>query len=642
MCGIAGCITQSSSRASGRIGAVLDSLQHRGPDDQGWLFYSRGQVRLGRDRNEADQSGEVMLLHRRLSILDLSRAGWQPMGRDGRYYIVYNGEIYNYVELRKELEELGQRFESQSDTEVLLAAYEEWGTQALPRFTGMFAFALLDVRQRRVLLARDFFGIKPLYYCESPDGVAFASELNTLFQLVDVKRSIDPHNLLLYLRHGLSDHGSATLLKGFQQLPAAHYLEISVDEPSVEGPICYWQPKLQPAIKISFEDAAEELRHLFLESIRLHLRSDVPIGTALSGGIDSSSIVACMRKAEPELDIHAISYIAESSRLSEEKWIDIVGKATRAQVHKVRVRPSDLARDLDALLLAQQEPFGSTSVYAQFRVFQLAREHGIKVMLDGQGADELLGGYRYCVSARLASLIRQHKFTDLVRLLRGASHEPNSDALWLILCSADYLVPKSLQAPLRALIAKELTPKWVKASWFNRHGVDPSNVNYCPNPEVLRHTLIRTLFVTSLPHLLRYEDRNSMAFSIESRVPFLTPQLAEFMLSIPEEYIVSRDGTTKAIFRRAMRGIVPDSILDRRDKIGFATPEKEWLNAVDGWVQTTLSSDVASSLPFLDLASIRNQWSEIVSGQRPFDSRVWRWLNVIRWSGESQIEYVWT
>jgi asparagine synthase (glutamine-hydrolysing) len=349
-----------------------------------------------------------------------------------------------------------------------------------------------------------------------------------------------------------------------------------------------------------------------------------------------------MRKVEPDLEIHAISYIAENSRLSEEKWIDIVGKATRAQVHKVRVHPSDLARDLDALLKAQQEPFGSTSVYAQFRVFQLARERGIKVMLDGQGADELLGGYRYCVSARLASLIRQRKFTDVVRLLRGASRGPNSDALWLILCSADYLVPKSLQAPLRALIAKELTPKWVKASWFDRHGVDPGNVNYCPDPEVLRHTLLRTLFVTSLPHLLRYEDRNSMAFSIESRVPFLTPQLAEFMLSIPEEYIISRDGTTKAIFRRAMRGIVPDSILDRRDKIGFATPEKEWLNAVDGWVQTTLSSDVASSLPFLDLAGIRNQWSEIVSGQRPFDSRVWRWLNVIRWSGEAQIEYVWT
>jgi asparagine synthase (glutamine-hydrolysing) len=642
MCGLAGFIARSSNNASCRVEAVLQSLQHRGPDDQGWLSYSRGQVRLGRHWTGINQDCEVILLHRRLSILDLSSAGWQPMGKNGHYYIVYNGEIYNYLELRKELEDCGHQFESQSDTEVLLAAYEEWGVQALPRFTGMFAFALLDVRQRRVLVARDFFGIKPFYYCDSPKGFAFASELDTLFKLVDAKRHIDPHNLLLYLRHGLSDQGSSTLLKGFHQLPAAHYLEISIDETSAPTPICYWRPKLQPAVKMSFDEAAEELRTLFLESIRLHLRSDVPVGTALSGGIDSSSIIACMRKVEPDLEIHAISYIAENSLLSEEKWIDIVGNSARAQVHKVRVRPSDLARDLDALLKTQQEPFGSTSVYAQYRVFQLARERGIKVMLDGQGADELLGGYRYCVSARLASLIRQQKFSDAFRLLRGASRAPNSDALWLILCSADYLLPQSLQAPLRAMVAKDLTPKWVKASWFKSHGADSKHVNYCADPEVLRQTLMRTLFVTSLPHLLRYEDRNSMAFSIESRVPFLTPKLTEFMLSIPEEHIIGRDGTTKAVFRRAMRGIVPDNILDRQDKIGFATPEKEWLRAVDGWVQATLSSEAALSLPFLDLGSIRGQWSEIVSGRQAFDSRVWRWLNVIRWSGEAQIDYGWT
>ena len=641
MCGIAGFVTRSSSNATARIPSVLQSLEHRGPNDQGWLLYSRGEVRLGREWLERDQACEVVLLHRRLSILDLSTAGWQPMGKDGRYYVVYNGEIYNYVELRKELEDCGYHFHSQSDTEVLLTAYEQWGVQALARFTGMFAFALLDTRRRTLLLARDFFGIKPLYYCASSDCLAFASELNTLFKLGDAKRHVDPHNLLLYLRHGLSDQGSATLLEGFRQLPAAHYLEISIDNPTANAPVCYWRPELQPATKISFEEAAEQLRSMFLDSIRLHLRSDVPIGTALSGGIDSSSIVACMREVAPELEIHAISYIAEDPKLSEEKWIDIVGKAAGARVHKVWARPSEFVRDLDALLRTQQEPFGSTSVYAQYRVFQLARERGITVMLDGQGADELLGGYRYFVSARFASLIRRRKFGDAFHLLRGASRSPNTDALWLLLCSADYLLPYSLQSPLRAIVAKELTPKWVKASWFRKHGVDSKHVNYCATPEVLRQTLMRTLFVTSLPHLLRYEDRNSMAFSIESRVPFLTPRLAEFMLSIPEEHIITQDGTTKAVFRRAMRGIVPDSILDRRDKIGFATPEKEWLKAVDSWVQSTLASEAASSLPFLDLRSMRGQWSEIVSGRQPFDSRVWRWLNVIRWSQELQIDYAW-
>jgi len=350
MCGIAGFATRSSSNAIARIPAVLRSLEHRGPDDQGWLSFSRGKVRLGREWPEGDQACEVVLLHRRLSILDLSTAGWQPMGKDGRYYIVYNGEIYNYLELRKELEDCGYRFHSQSDTEVLLTAYEQWGVLALPRFIGMFAFVLLDTQRRTLLLARDFFGIKPLYYYASSDCLAFASELDTLFKLVDVKRHVDPHNLLLYLRHGLSDQGSTTLLEGFQQLPAAHYLEISIDDPASGAPVCYWRPEPQPERKLSFEEAAEQLRNVFLESIRLHLRSDVPIGTALSGGIDSSSIVACMRKVAPELEIHAISYIAEESRISEEKWIDIMGDAVGAQVHKVRARPSEFVNDLDALL----------------------------------------------------------------------------------------------------------------------------------------------------------------------------------------------------------------------------------------------------------------------------------------------------
>jgi asparagine synthase (glutamine-hydrolysing) len=639
MCGIAGFISGSSDDATVRIPAVLQSLDHRGPDDQGWLLYSRGDVRLGREWQEGEHACEVALLHRRLSILDLSSGGWQPMSKDGRYYVVYNGEIYNYLELRKELEDFGCQFHSRSDTEVLLVAYEQWGVDALRRFIGMFAFAILDTHRRTLLLARDFFGIKPLYYCTSSGRLAFASELSTLFQLIDSKRQVDPQNLLLYLRHGLSDQGSCTLLEGFQQLPAAHYLEISVDNPGSLAPICYWRPELQPTTKISFEEAAEQLRSLFLESIRLHLRSDVPVGTALSGGIDSSSIVACMRRVEPDLEIHAISYIAEDSRLSEEGWIDIVGQAADAHVHKVRARPDELVRDLDALLGTQQEPFGGTSVYAQYRVFGLAQEKGIKVMLDGQGADELFGGYRYFLSARFASLIRQQRFSDAFRLLRGASRLPNADALWLLLCSADYLLPRSLQAPLRAMVAKELTPRWVKSSWFMKHGADSNQVNYCASPEVLRQTLLRTLFVTSLPHLLRYEDRNSMAFSIESRVPFLTPQLAEFMLSIPEEYIIARDGTSKAVFRRAMRGIVPDCILDRRDKIGFATPEREWLEAVDGWVQATLASEAAASLPFLDLDAMRRQWSAILSGRQVFDNRVWRWLNVILWSEQLQLDY---
>jgi asparagine synthase (glutamine-hydrolysing) len=236
-------------------------------------------------------------------------------------------------------------------------------------------------------------------------------------------------------------------------------------------------------------------------------------------------------------------------------------------------------------------------------------------------------------------LVRQHRFGDALKLLRHAAKLPDSGVAQVLLSSADYFFPLTWQKPLRALIAKEFTPNWVNAEWFRENGCDGANVNYCTGPNVLRTTLLRTLTETSLPHLLRYEDRNSMAFSIESRVPFLTTQLAEFVLSLPQEYIVSLNGTSKAVFRRAMHGIVPQDILDRKDKIGFATPEREWLSNLDVWVQDTLNSDTAAGMPFLRLEAMHHEWKAILAGRQSFDNRVWRWLNVIRWSQQFALNY---
>ncbi|MGH9633232.1 MAG: asparagine synthase (glutamine-hydrolyzing) [Candidatus Angelobacter sp.] len=640
MCGIAGYISGARRPDLASVGRALELLQHRGPDDAGWLTYSPGSLRTGRSWVAGgDSDPDLVLLHRRLSILDLTTSGWQPMAsHDGRYSIVFNGEIYNFLELREELARAGHEFQSRSDTEVLLAAYAEWGKECLGRLIGMFAFAIFDGERRTVFLARDFFGIKPLYYSSSKQQFAFASELKALLELSQAPRHVNSSSLLLYLRHGLSDQGAATLLSDVHQLPAAHCMEISLDRTETAQPIRYWQPEITPT-DISFDEAAARLRDLFLESIRLHLRSDVPVGAALSGGIDSSAIVAAMRTVVPGLEIHAFSYIADDARLSEEKWIDSMVQRTGAHSHKVRANSQELVRDLDKLLSVQEEPFGSTSIYAQNRVFRLASEAGIKVMLDGQGADELLGGYRYYLAARFASLIRQHRFAEALRFLRNASHLPNTSAMTVALWTADYLIPARWQKPLRALIAKEFTPRWVNSRWFQERGETPVKVNYCRDQHVLRFALLRTLSDTSLPHLLRYEDRNSMAFSIESRVPFLTPELANFVLSLPENYIVADDGTSKAVFRKAMRGIVPDEILDRKDKIGFATPEQEWLRVIDGWVQQTLHSEAAASMPFLNRTSMQREWEAIIQGRQAFDNRVWRWLNIIRWSQQFQLDY---
>jgi asparagine synthase (glutamine-hydrolysing) len=632
MCGIAGLVLTSAARVDGKLArGLLDDLEHRGPDDAGLLALRGRQVSLHREAAE-DFVANAILVHRRLSIIDLSPAGWQPMrSPDGRYFIIFNGEIYNYLELRAELSALGYRFRSDSDTEVLLAAYAEWGAKALHRLTGMFAFAILDVEQQKIFIARDFFGIKPLYYGRWRDGFVFASEINAILRLPGVSRRINPQRLYDYLRFGVTDYGGETLFDAVRQLPAAHYLEVWLEDARVSAPVRYWQVDPNERIDLSFDQAAYRLRDLFLESVSLHLRSDVAVGAALSGGIDSSSIVAAMRHVAPRQTIHAFSYIADDPAVSEERWVDLIGETVNLVVHKARPQPAELVSDLESLVALQGECFVSTSIYAQRRVFQLAGEAGIKVMLDGQGADEMLAGYQTYIAARLVSLVRQGRLGEAARFVWRArrSHGPRNWRLWLR--ALDFVMPPKVQAPLRRWIGEDLMSPWLNAKWFQDRDVTSASLNYGKGTDVLKQTLVRTLSDVSLPALLRYEDRNSMASSIESRVPFLTPALASFVLALPEEYIISADGTTKAVFRKAMRGIVPDAVLDRSDKIGFVTPENRWLVALRPWVERQLSSRTALEFSPINARRMVSEWSDIVAGRRRFDSRVWRWLNTILW-----------
>lgn len=639
MCGIAGLVVPPSRSLNREIvEQLLSHLKHRGPDDQGVLLFGQDGVRLGRSVPERVE-GEVLLVHQRLSILDLSKAGWQPMSSAGdRYHIVFNGEIYNYLELRAELEALGHIFFSNSDTEVLLTAYSHWGVGCLNRLVGMFAFSILDTQERKLFLARDFFGIKPLYYTLWQGGFAFASEISPLLELPGVSRQVNPQRLYDYLRFGLTDHGAETLFADINQLPSAHYLEVELDNPRQVKLSRYWQINLSDRLELSFEEAANQLRELFLESVNLHLRSDVPIGTALSGGIDSSAIVMGMRYLQPNLELHTFSYVASDPALSEERYIDIVGKSAGAVMHKVQSEPDDLVADFESLIKAQGEPFGSTSIYAQHRVFRLAREAGVKVMLDGQGADEILGGYPSYKGARLASLLRQHHWRETYQFTRAASATPGMGGRLLGQWAMSYMLPPRLQVLGRRLAGKDLTPSWLNTPWFKEREASPQLFDYTGSKTVLRESLLDSVTET-LPCLLRYEDRNSMTFSIESRVPFLTPTLVSFLLALPEEYIVAPDGTSKAVFRRAMRGIVPDVILDRKDKIGFATPERGWLTTLEPWVESTLQSEVAGQLPVLNLKEVEREWELMLTGTKPFNFNAWKWINLIEWSKQFKVEY---
>jgi len=641
MCGIAGILSSQGPTALGTITATLSRLlEHRGPDDHGWLLLGPEGLQRGRER-PPDRPAQLMLLHRRLSILDLTEAGWQPMTTPaGQHFIVFNGEIYNYLELRSELEALGHTFHSHSDTEVLLHAYIQWGSQALRRLVGMFAFAILDRPQGKLFLARDFFGIKPLYYTRTAGAFAFASEIKGLLELPGVSRRVNAQRLFEYLRFGKTDHGGQTLLNSVQQLPPAHYLEVSLDKPGTPAPVRYWTVNLHDRLDLSFPEAVGQVRSLFLDNVRLHLRSDVPLGAALSGGIDSSAIVTAMRRVEPRLHIHTFSYLADDPALSEERWVDIAGRRAGAVFHKIQLGPDELVDDLDKLVYQQDEPFGSTSIYAQYRVFRLAREAGITVMLDGQGADELLAGYRPYLAARVASLVRQGHWVEACRFLMRSIRLPGTGGLLrLLLQAAGMLVPPGIKAVAQRLLGDDLLPGWLNAAWFRRQGVTTIPPHRSGISDVLRDQLGQSVMETSLPMLLRFEDRSSMAFSIESRVPFLTPALAGFVLRLPEQYLIDRDGTSKNVFRQAMRGIVPDEVLDRRDKIGFSTPEKAWLSSLQPWVERTLACPAAGAIPALHRGGMQREWQAVLQGHKRFDFRVWRWVNLIRWAERFQVTF---
>lgn len=642
MCGIAGVIDPSPSFNEDRSlpARMSRSLKHRGPDDQGLLTLSRERLHCT-DLLDSEWRGEgLFLLHRRLSILELSKAGWQPMSSsDGRLHIVYNGEVYNFKELRLQLEGMGEIFRGASDTEVILSAYKKWGVSSFSKFQGMFALCIFDSSEKTLTLARDPFGIKPLFYSHHNGRFAFASEIPALLECSWIAREADPQAIYEYVRYGLSGHQTNSMIRHVSSLAPGHFVQIDLSAKAVHSPTAFWQLKLGPTLDLSFGEAKEKLKDLFLESVQLHLRSDVPIGAALSGGVDSSAIVSVMRHLEPNLDINTFSFVAPDGLINEERYVDIVAKKFGVRSFKVKPESHEIASDLSDIIVAQGEPFPSTSIYAQYRVFKLAKENGMKVLLDGQGADEYLAGYRFYISARLASLIRQGHYSKATHFAHQASLLPGMNFLGLALRAGDFFVPPRLQNLARRAVGRSPYPSWLNQRWLQDNQVQSRPLFFTSERETLRHTLARTLVESSLPPLLRYEDRNSMAFSIESRVPFLTTKLVEFCLHLPEEFILSDEAQPKHIFREAMRDIVPNEILDRTDKIGFQTPESRWLKEMSPWISSQLEASSLERLPILNSKVVRSNWLSVANGQSAFHDYIWRWVSLSAWAKTFQIKF---
>jgi asparagine synthase (glutamine-hydrolysing) len=601
-------------------------LAHRGPDAFGLALYDR-------NLKPADcSSAAVALMHRRLAIIDLDVRSNQPMASsDGRYVLIFNGEIYNYIELREELRRAGHHFITASDTEVLLAAFSKWREACLPRLLGMFA--VLDRKRREIFVARDAFGIKPLYWSGGHGFLAFASEIPALLELPRLKRTLDRSRALSFLARGRSDHGEGTLFSEVRQLPAGAYAYVPVDRPEQPQPRLWWSPK--PTARASHKANAEMLRQRFLSSIEVHLRSDVSVGCALSGGIDSSAIVLGARAvAGRSLRVRTFSFVADSPELDESSYVAEVVRASGAEAHFIRIIPDEFVGDMDRLLDCQGEPFGSPSIYAQYRVMQAAAAAGVKVMLDGQGADELFAGYRPFIARRLSELLRSLDLRNWLGLLQAASGERGT-MLGLLMQSLEPFLPPMLREPVRQLVGVPLVPSWVDA---NRLAAGAAALRCSVRIKSgLKDALVESLTESVLPALLRYEDRNSMAFSVESRVPFLTTGLAELAYSLPSDQLIDATAVTKKAFRDAMRGIVPDRILDRRDKVSFTTPNS-WVGKLLPRFQQVLDSELARSQSWLDSARLGRLLETGDRMGQPSVSAVWRTVILLRWMQRFEVE----
>lgn len=637
MCGIVGIYRFKEKAKPDCIQKMADTLIHRGRDDEGFLAvdFESGQAYplTGKDSkvqgmrvDEFHRPVHLFLGHRRLSIIDLSSAGHQPMcNEDGSLWIIYNGEVYNYLEVRKELDQLGHRFRSQTDTEVILHAFEEWGEECLRLFNGMWAFAILDLRAKKIFCSRDRAGVKPFYYIYDEGGFCFASEIKALLEID--KFSIKPNEQIIadYLFSGFIDHTRETFFENICQLRPGEYLLIERNRLTVHS---YWDIEPKEIHFARVEDYAERFYELLKDSIRLRLRSDVPIGTCLSGGLDSSSIVCLINKLMfngKNIDFRlagkrqkTFSSCFEDPEYDERKFIESVIDQTGAEKNYVFPKGDDLFKELSKLIWHQEEPFGSTSIYAQWNVMRCAKERDVTVLLDGQGGDELLAGYLPSFYYLLRHALKQWDIKCILKEMNGLLKNRTLRANHLITGMVNLLLPK-----------RKGELEWSKEDFRKKYFRSFSK------PVKFEHDLDNYLYYIfrylNLPALLHYEDRNSMAFSLEARLPFLDYRLIEYVFSLPPEQKIDQ-GVTKVVLRNAMKGTIPERIGRRRDKMGFVTPEGVWFKtSLKNEIHEIITSKSFAERGYFDVSKVKKGFDLHCEGKINMNLVIWRYVNVELW-----------
>ncbi len=646
MCGIAGYYSPSGRPCDpAELLRVSRMIRHRGPDDEGFFLQEisgRRHFLAGTDTTtEVRQSrlawsphGDLRetrvgpsalgLVHRRLSIIDLSPGGHEPMSSsDGRLVITFNGEIYNYIELREELKSLGHAFHTGSDVEVLLEAYLEWGTDCLSRLNGMWSFALWD--GEKLFCSRDRLGIKPLYHHWDGERFLFCSEPKGILAFEGVDRTPDERALYYFLARDWTDFDEFTFFTSIRSLLPGHAMVVDRNGPRTWR---YWEVTADTAPAPAEAHAVEELQRLFRDSIRLHLRSDVPVGTCLSGGLDSSAVVAVSAlESVRSLTAFSVGY-SEGGKFDERRYAREVAAAAGAPLRETEPDGSDLPRTLEALAFHQDEPAAGMGVYSQWHVMRLAAREPVKVLLDGQGGDELFAGYHRYYWTALLDLFRAGRMAEWASLLKYVAVDLGHGwARTLVRSFAPALPPALLVAGQRRFGQGK---DRVLAPDFERRRRDFVTEPPRRFGSLLNDQLYYDITLRFLPSLLRYEDRNSMAWSIEARVPFLDHRLVEFACRLPFDLKI-HGRSTKYVARKAFEPWVPASVSARRDKMGYETPTDAWLRGPQrGLIEELLLTGPCLERGYLHPAETHAQVERFLKGA-PLGLQVWRWLHLEMW-----------
>lgn len=600
MCGISGIITFNNQLVVEKdIKLMMQKMKHRGPDDEGVFF----------DTN-------VGLGFVRLSILDLSPAGHQPMkSNDGRYVIVFNGEVYNYIEIRNELKHK-HTFKTGTDTEVILAAYQEWGEACLDKFNGMFAFVIYDTESKEIFGARDRYGIKPFYYYMDNQRFIFASEIKSILPLI--KTEANDKIIYDYLLHNRTDHTEATFFKGINKLKHGSCLQIKKDNLEIRN----WY-NLVDNVKNDEFLSPEKYRELFKDSLKLRLRADVPVGVSLSGGIDSSSIVASLIKDFDLQDLNTFSAVYGKEEASDESEFIDEFKPMVKNMHYTYPDADAFFNNFDEFIDAHNEPTNDIGSYAQYKVMELASKQ-VKVTLDGQGADEQLAGYHYFFGSFYIELLKEYKLTKFIS--ENIDYLKKHKSLEALKYFAYYLLPVNFQNKISNRISPSIDKAFIKKNGkdceVNKMLYKPSNLN----ESLFQH------FEYKLEHLLRWEDLNAMHFSIESRVPFLDYRLVEATLATPSLQKI-KNGETKHLLREALKDILPFKITDRKDKKGFSNPRDKWFRTENFqiYILALINSESFKNRGYFDSDIANRQYQKHLKGKIDISKELWKWINLEVW-----------